>query len=458
MIDFYKKLKNGFRVSKVIFLSIVIFAIPVIIKSEFLICRLDQSNHNKKEAVGYVMLSPKAKLDIHELYKNTVYRYQFPTVKAFYKQFSQVEKKEYDTALRKKNGGLFEFIKNKVEAISGKKYSLVWTPTVVFEVYGLHASLGLYNLYCDADDLNSCPLIPVNVLNGFKYWASESMAKNLDHYLDEDFSLRDQDLVLYFITTDYVLNQYQQNSKFIEHVKKSNVDHVLHLLNKMLIQLKNKKDGERSIYRDEFLPIIKQCLFLEQDAYKNNQFLLFRGTNGYEDRFDRINAEKNDGWSYAYSLFAGSLFDRFGIPARTLDFMAEKEMGYVLCIDIIEVFQKNVFDLSGRALPEKNNFFIWLPNITTVQGLFGIGEYFHPRLWSSYYDKNNPVVAYWLSCLSKAIVVNDNSAGKNKQNALHKEIDMQKKALLNSALQEADALFLQEADEFEALFKMMNIK
>lgn len=117
---------------------------------------------------------------------------------------------------------------------------------------------------------------------------------------------------------------------------------------------------------------MKKCLPIEHEAYQKGWFTLYRGTNGFECRLDKIIKNKgDDGLSYGNSIFAGLFNDSTG--------------GRSACVF---TYLKSVSSLSyGLQLPKEDffkstSFIKQVFNISplrTIMGLVGNGETFHSR-------------------------------------------------------------------------------
>lgn len=451
------------------FLCIFLLSLTVLNKSEYLFYKIDKLQPNKKLPVGYADMSDKDKREMRYLYKDELYPYLFPVVIKQYDFFYPSIKKTYLEALSQ-DFGLFHFVKNRIEKKSESEYSLVWVPTTIFEMYALYIFLAAAKLQLPEGDRNYCPNISVDFGKKAELWlGGKAVVKDL---LDNPVmnsnnkeQLRDSQLSLYFVTSDYMLQHYQKNGDFMGDVLASNKDDIQKIVKNLGQNLKqpdlkrNNGKEQNPIWQDPFLPIVERSLLLEQQAHKKNQFLLFRGTNGFQDRIDMIVPDKSNGWSYAYSLFAGSLFDRFvyPVPARTLDYMVSDKIGYVVSVNIADIFGKSSFFSHELPLSGLLNSAFYLPILITLQSVFGTGEYFHPRLKriSSFMPNYKQMIQSWVSYLSQAHIVKVMRAG-NSSVVLQEEMIMQQQELLNSALQGVDGVASQEDQAFLEIMEAYN--
>jgi len=361
------------------------------IKPEFILYKKDA---DKIAPLNYKTLSDDEKTKLIELYENTIVRYQWPTVLKYYNSFKHQEKQDYDHACSITKG-LSDFITQKVETLSDNQYGSVWIPTTIFELKTLS--------YC------------------VKHMTEEIVNEKLQHLKNEEkraalqvffvqnylFNICDELLTTYRQQGVFV-TQYSGNEQFVENFIKQITPNLtnnisfgqdLRIMTYTPTEISSLKTNTLykaltghnfSIYEDAWLSIIKKYLKAEEEVFINNQFTLLRGTNGYTTNENNMPEDKptidrheyvdfklgdKDGISYGYSLFAGTVLERFyqkiytsKMPrgARALDYIVHSDIGYYITLNI-HSFQdlQRVFSL---------------PGLSTFESLFGRGEEFHPRL------------------------------------------------------------------------------
>jgi len=374
-------------------LFILLIIISNTITPEFILYKKDAE---KIAPLNYKNMSDNEKTELIELYEKTIIRYQWPTVLKYYSNFSHKEKQDYLHACSIKKG-LSDFITKKVESLSKNKYSSAWIPTTIFELKTLS--------YCVQH-------MTENVVNQqLQHLKNQEKQAALQAFFVQNyvFNIFDELLNTYQQQGIFV-TQYSGNEPFVDKFIKEIVPNLtnntsfgqdLRIITHTPQQIseltnnplyKNLKSLNFSIYEDEWLNIIKKYLKAEEEAFFNNQFTLLRGTNGYTinphnrptaynpniDQQDYIDFQLGgtNGISYGYSLFAGTVLERFYQQqfsnikeprgARALDYIVNSDIGYYVTLNIKD-FQslQQVFSL---------------PGLSTFESLFGRGEEFHPRL------------------------------------------------------------------------------
>lgn len=443
---------------RLLYILLIILSVHNILKTEYLLYKLDKSEQGKINLLLYKTMPKQEKEELKKLYMDTVFKYQFPTVQCFYNEFSEQEKNGYKAAL-KEPYGLFEFIKKKVEKQSKNQYSLTWVPTTIFELCALYiwattAQEGSDRFGYSRDYINFKPNSKTEVFG--------------------DEAPESNDLDLYFITTDYVLEKHQDHGGFINPISSNNqfkkqlvktIGDKIKPLNAFITQVQsNNYKHMYPIYEDSFFPIIEKYLTYEQQAFEQNMFILSRGTNGYSpaefQNFTAIDYKlgKEDGISYGYSLFAGTIFERFmpksiiGGGARSIDYIKECKIGYVILIKIS--------DYTDNATTFLKDIFL-LPSLTTTLELFGFGENFHPRLIETSNNhltksQENDVIIKFTKYLSEAKIIKTTTKGIATLNTLQEDIEFQTLEFINIILQNKSSIESQEVLARDALYKEMS--
>lgn len=414
------------------------FVFSININAEFILYKKSFKKLNDKvDLLSYKTLQEKEKKDLVDLYKTTIYKYQWPMILAYYQDFSEVEKKEYLKALEAQRG-LFFLIKNKIEKKSNNKYSVEWVPTTVFEMF--------------------------SIFNCIKMLTDDHLSK----IHNNEFKFSEQNLIeIYFTVFDQIINFYRIEGKFITSITQDNETIILKnikLLGDMIKTNKKTHFGlsglkQYDVYDDSMLPIIQKYLQLEQKSFENNMFLLSRGTNGYnkyrsESLVDYKLGSLN-GISYGYSLFAGTIFERWymsfndPIGARSVDYILQFKIGYVLLIKIADAFNaqniKNIFQF---------------PILTTINGIFGVGEDFHPRLRMdvrNLYELEQTKIAQQLAdYLSNAQFIKIEKNTKLSEQILKEDKEIQLKTILHKEAQKRISIEQQEmVERYENIFLPM---
>ncbi len=124
--------------------------------------------------------------------------------------------------------------------------------------------------------------------------------------------------------------------------------------------------------------VFNEILSIEYEAYENNFFVLYRGTNGIEDKLDSVVEFLNDGTpvprylSYGSGIYAAALGDVGTCPAS---YALRCNYFYALLIDK-ESYLKNV--VSGNL----DSNLVHIHPYNTIISLFGGGFYSHPYVKS----------------------------------------------------------------------------
>lgn len=416
-----------------------------VLQAEFMMYKVDLHNDKNFLPLNYGAMSTSDQKYIQELYQNSIYRYQFPTVKLFYHTFSKQEKIDYDNAL-KKPYGLFLLTKSRLELLSDNQYSVIWIPTTIFEISALYIYFAAIQSEKKKLPINDFPLMDQTFIKLAESLLAESVYSLKSYQVETDFSMRDPFYHLYFVSCDYVLRTFKNQTISFDYQDSRIIDQWLLYIKQIGSQLRqhSKQDsrsaGFNSVYVSDCLSVIQRYLGYEQEALKNNQFILVRGTNGQSlegwDMVDyRLGKTVLNGISYGYSLFAGTVFDRkiFPSPARAIDYIVTFKIGYVLLIDIADVFKVKFFmieDILGKQL------FVLSP-LTSVLGLFGKGEFFHPHIFGDVISKlsvfeQEQSIQDWARYLSKAKIIKNNSLGLD---ILEQEKQFQLEEMINWGLQ-----------------------
>lgn len=430
------------------------------IHSEYILYKIDPQNKEQMISLNYQNIGQDEQDLLKNLYINIICRYQWPTILLQYKNFEEEEKTSYLNAL-KEDFGLFKFIKNKITVASNEQYSIAWVPTTVFEL--------------------SMILICINEMNNEqlsliynKIYDQKDINKSYATIFEEDLSK------YMFKAFDFLIKEYRDsNGTFITNIEfKRQNELIVSLVNDIGARINNvpfnkksfglvgleifaKKKGQVSVGASRLYPIydaawrsiIKKYISYETIAFKQNMFLLARGTNGYlsneEEYFDYRLGGKI-GISYAYTLFAGTVFERFNgieaidkiIPkgARAIDYMVNSKIGYVLCIDIANLFNTPLQDIFS------------LPGLTTTQGLFGFGENFHPRLSQDINKmsmaQKHEIIQNLSKYLSEAKLIKITKNTANSESLLEEDQKMQLQEIKHSEAQDRSFVEHEEKKEY----------
>ena len=408
-------------------LFILLIIISNTITPEFILYKKDAE---KIAPLNYKNMSDNEKTELIELYEKTIIRYQWPTVLKYYSNFSHKEKQDYLHACSIKKG-LSDFITKKVESLSKNKYSSAWIPTTIFELQTLS--------YCVKNMTEEI------IKEKFTKLPNEKKGDFFEIFFIQEYL---------FNIFDELLNSYQKEGAFIT-TYSGNESVVAEFINKTVTNISNNKTfGQKfrimyfspeqllqykitwpnfSIYEGSWLTIIQKILQVEEVAYQNNQFLLLRGTNGYNtNQQDHIDYQLGSeiGISYGYSLFAGTVFERFYkvgdkntisvAGARALDYIEHFKIGYYLSLSIKDFDNlRNIFSL---------------PDLSTFESLFGAGEEFHPRLRRNIQklpEQQKHQIAQQLSqYLQKAKFLKLEQINAQNQKILKQDIELQQEEIL----------------------------
>lgn len=116
---------------------------------------------------------------------------------------------------------------------------------------------------------------------------------------------------------------------------------------------------------------LKKCIGADVEAYEKGYFTLYRGTNGFEGRLDKIIGKQH--LSFGNSLCAGFLYDSAGSSSCALYAM------YLYCITYgLHLPKRDFLVLQDSFL---SRFFQMKP-LGTIASLISSGESFHPRMFS----------------------------------------------------------------------------
>jgi hypothetical protein len=121
------------------------------------------------------------------------------------------------------------------------------------------------------------------------------------------------------------------------------------------------------------MPIFSKVLEAEFTAYYTNFFVIYRGTNGFDNRLDSPVKNENGKFiplylSYGSGLYASSLADAYTCPAA---YATGTNYFYALLIN------KADYQYNSITLPDKN--LVHLPPFNSIVTLFIGGMHCHPR-------------------------------------------------------------------------------
>lgn len=125
--------------------------------------------------------------------------------------------------------------------------------------------------------------------------------------------------------------------------------------------------------------ICKKLIAHELESNATGSFLIYRGTNGYQDALDKyVKHTSFSGISYGNSFFAGALFDADILqPGCAFFYFVRPDLAtyfYTVSIPKKDVYMNNPkFDV---------NSYFSIPPVTTASGLCAKGEAFHPRAFT----------------------------------------------------------------------------
>lgn len=123
---------------------------------------------------------------------------------------------------------------------------------------------------------------------------------------------------------------------------------------------------------------IERAIAIEYNAYNTGQFPIYRGSNFVDDFHDPKFAS-NRSMSFGISLFSGCLYHKGSCPyVHMRDY---KKYGYVVFIDKKQYIHG----------PLNNMFFI--PPVTTLLSLIGLGDLFHVR--TKFPEADSQVAGFW---------------------------------------------------------------
>jgi len=337
---------------------------PLSVFAEYILYRLDQAHPGRMLPIAYDTLSADEQESLQALYYSVITYYQWPTILSKFTFLELKEKNAYLKALDQPNG-LLSFMHQMALARSRGIFGVAYIPTTIFEMVAILVSLQI--------------VTPQNISELYQRASQQAL-----------FGVKQEEAVLsqrqicaigdYIISSGVIGATEDVLFKFVEQLGlqlalQPNVNESIEYPSNALV---HNQLRHYPWYDAAWLPIMKNYIKQEIEAQRNNCFTLVRGTNGFNVTLGKVidyELGKEHGFSYGYSLFAGSFFERYYSTqndtikgARVIDYIYQSSIGYVLLLPIKDALIGNLKDL------------FWLPPVSILKSLFLKGELFHPRL------------------------------------------------------------------------------
>ena len=244
---------------------------------------------------------------------------------------------------------------------------------------------------------------------GYPFESDPVCMKSIGDYYVSSKNLNDKDL---FVQTNYLINKelfnfliqnnyiFEESEKFVSNKLSFNyLNLLINDLSKFIPETTIEDELEAKYWQEnafndfdndkyrsvkdrvEFItnvdkhliPVLSKILSIEFEAYKNNSFILYRGTNGFEDKLDSPvdSIDKNispEFLSYGSGIYSASMSDKGASPAY---YVNDYKFFYALLIN------KSEYKKNNLSNPDLN--IVHIHPYNTIVSLFGLGNWCHPR-------------------------------------------------------------------------------
>lgn len=377
------------NISKLFLLVNLIWFFAFSIRSEFILI----NNDDKRD---FSALDESTKEEMKKIFLEVLLVYQWPMITMYFDQLPYSEQDKYIKYVQEKNG-LLEFVREKIKEKYGNKYSIIFIPNVFFEVAYIHDNINNSNKISYEGDLRDKSYVE----NKFKNEHEEKIKKSIEQYYQENknmslitinsfdfFNKKEEIIKGYFRIVDTIKNDIIKNNILDEILVKQLFNNKINIID----NLYNSKN------------ILNQVYDLELSLFSDNQFLLFRGSDGididgdyvidlpYREGKQKLIIDKAEvksrdkstftlsSLSYGNSVLIGYYNDTGDVGANPLTYMVNKNIAYALSFAIKDYLQPT----SNFSL--RNKYFI--SPFYSIVSLLAKGEYFHSRSKISMLSEN----------------------------------------------------------------------